>query len=92
MWPFEGIWNWSRTLIEWNKIFDYFYYLQLADTVKYIVISIIICTIKEQYSDKGNHTWVYDDLQNSVGDVQFEIQWLHNVDMPVAKWASAERQ
>jgi len=54
--PFELIWEWRWALIERNRIVEYYYYLQLVDTLKYILKDIFICTIKEQCSDKGKHT------------------------------------
>jgi len=55
--PFERIWGWGRELIERNGSFEYFHYLQLADTLKYILKDIFICTIQEQCSDEYKHTW-----------------------------------
>jgi len=34
-----------------------YYYLQLADTVKYILKDIFICIIKELCSDQGESKW-----------------------------------
>jgi len=34
-----------------------YYYLQIADTVKYILKDIFICIIKEQCSDQGESKW-----------------------------------
>jgi len=47
----------SSLLIEMNGIFENYYYLQLADTLKHILQDIFICIIKEQCSDKGKSTW-----------------------------------
>jgi len=55
--PFERIRQWRWKLIERKGIFEYYHYLQLPDTLKYILKDIFICTIKEQCSDKGKHTW-----------------------------------
>jgi len=49
--PFERIWGWRRPLIERNRIFKYSHYLQLVDTLKYILTDIFICTIKVQCRD-----------------------------------------
>jgi len=47
-----------RTSIDWKEQdFWVYYYLQLADTVKYILKDIFIGTIKEQCSDKGESKW-----------------------------------
>jgi len=40
---------------EWD--FWVYDYLQLADTLKYILQDIFICILKEQCSDKGESTW-----------------------------------
>jgi len=37
--------------------FGMYYYLQLADTVKYISKDIFICIIKEQCCDQGESKW-----------------------------------
>jgi hypothetical protein len=74
---------------EW--VFDYHYYVQLADTLEYILKNLFICIMKEQYSDEGECTrrWWNGD-QNMITVIQSQIQWLHIVDTPVAKWASTE--
>jgi len=48
--PFEWKWQRRRELTEGNGIFEYYHYLQLADTLKYILKGILICIIKEQCS------------------------------------------
>jgi len=55
--PNEWTWQCWRALIEQNGIFEYYYYLQLADTLKYILKDILICIITEQYRNKGKSTW-----------------------------------
>jgi len=55
--PIERTWQWWRTMIELTGIFEYYYYLQLADSLKYIWNDIITCRINDQCSDKGKHTW-----------------------------------
>jgi len=40
-----------------DQDFGVYYYLQLADTVKYISKDIFICIIKEQCSDQGESKW-----------------------------------
>jgi len=55
----------------------------------YIFISII----KEQCSDQGESEWKCSKgCQNNVNDELRQIKWLHDVDTPVAKWASTECQ
>jgi len=91
--PSERIWDWRWELIERNGSFEYYHYLQLADTLNDILKDIVICTINEQCSDKWKHTWRgWNDCQNTVIDVLCQSEWLHNADLPVAKWASTERQ
>ena len=34
-----------------------YYYLQLADTVKYILKDLCICIIEQQCSDQGEYQW-----------------------------------
>jgi len=55
--PFEWISEWRRELIERNGSFEDYHYLQLANTLKYILKDILICTIGEQCSDKWKRTW-----------------------------------
>jgi len=77
--------------IEW--VLGVYYYLQLADTLKYILKDIFICIIKEQCSDKGESTWRrYKGCHNTVNDIAGQIEWYHIVDTAIAKWASTERQ
>jgi len=46
------------------------YYLQLADTLKYISIDIFICIIKEQCFDEGESIWRrYKGCQNTITDI-----------------------
>jgi len=40
-----------------ERDFGVYYYLQLADTVKYILEDIFLCIIKEQCSDQGQSKW-----------------------------------
>ena len=44
--PIEQTWQWWWALIESNRIVEYYYCLQLADTLKYILKNIFICIIK----------------------------------------------
>jgi len=55
--PFQRIWEQRRELIERNGSFEYYHYLQWADTLKNILKDIFICTMKEQCSDKWKRTW-----------------------------------
>jgi len=46
------------TSIDWKEWdFGVYYYLQLADIVKYIFKDVFICIIKELYSDQGESQW-----------------------------------
>jgi hypothetical protein len=49
--PCGRMWGWRQPLIETNRIFECYFYVQLADTWKYILKDIFIYTIKEQCSD-----------------------------------------
>jgi len=70
-----------------------YYYLQLADTLKYIFKDIFLCIIKEQCSDEWDSTWrQYKGCQNTINDLLGQIKWWHIVDTPTAKWVSMERQ
>jgi len=42
-----------------ERDFWVYYYLQLADTLKYILKDIFICIIKQQCSDEGESTWTW---------------------------------
>jgi len=55
--PFDRIWQWRQGFIEKNRIFEYDWYLQLAETLKYILKDICICPIKQPGSDKRKRTW-----------------------------------
>ena len=47
-----------RTIIDWTEHdFWVYYYLQLADSVMYILKDIFIRIIKEQCSDEGERKW-----------------------------------
>jgi len=51
--------------------FRLYYYLQFADTLKYILKNIFIGIIKEQCSDQGASKWKYlKGCQNNVSDIQ----------------------
>jgi len=81
-----------RTSIVWKE-WDvwFYYYLQLADTVKYILKDIFICIIKEQCSDQGEYQWKWEKgCQNIVNDVICQINRVHIEDTPGAKWVSME--
>jgi len=76
---------------EWD--FGLYYYLQLADTVKYILKYILIYIIKEQYTDNGkNQQKLKKCCQDNVNDKWCQNKWLHIADVPLAKWASPECQ
>jgi len=59
--PIERTWQWSPALIERPGCFEYYYYLQLTDTLKYILKDIFVCIINEQHSDKGKSTWIQEN-------------------------------
>ena len=40
---------------EWD--FGHYFYLQLPDTVKYILNDVFICSIEEQFIDQGESEW-----------------------------------
>jgi len=51
-------------------------YLQLADTLNYILKDILICIIKEQCIDGGDSTWRrYKGCQNTIIDILDQIKW-----------------
>ena len=69
-----------------ERAFWVYYYLQLVDTLKYILKDIFICIIKEQCSDEGETTWRwYKGSQHPTNDLLGQIKWEHIVDMPIAK-------
>ena len=52
-----------------------YYYLQLADTLKYILKDIFIRIIKEQCSEEGESTWRwYEGCQNTINDILGQIK------------------
>jgi len=53
----QRTWKWILAWIETKGIFGFYYYLQLADTLKYILNDIFIWIIKEQCSDKEGRRW-----------------------------------
>jgi len=60
--------------MEWD--FWVYYYLQLADTLKYILNDIFICIIQEQCIDEGDSTWrQYKGCQNTINDTLGQIKW-----------------
>jgi len=76
-----------------ERDFWVYYYLQLEDTMKYILKNIFIWIIKEQFHRKGEGTWrQLKGCQNPINDILCQFKSLHIVDTPVAKWASTERQ
>jgi hypothetical protein len=54
--PLEWIWQRRWELTYGNCIFEYYHYLQLADTLQNIIPGLFICIIKEQCSNKGERT------------------------------------
>ena len=90
--------NWANLMVKMSIDrmecdFWVYYYLPLADTLKYILQDIFIWIIKEQCSDEGASTLrQYKGCQNTINDILGQIKWYHIVDIPVAKWKSTERQ
>jgi len=59
-----------------ERDFWVYYYLQLVDTLKYILKDIFICIIKEQFIDEGESTWRrYKACQNTINDILGQIKW-----------------
>ena len=53
-----------------------YYYLQLADTLKYILMDMFICIIKKQCIDEGESTWRwYIGCQNTINVILGQIKW-----------------
>jgi len=74
-----------------ERDFEVYYYLQLADTVKYILQDLSIWIVKEHCIDQGESKWTCEKgCQNNVNDILSTINWLRNADTPVAKPASTE--
>jgi len=74
--PFEWIWQRRRDLTEGNRNFEYFHYLQLADTLKYILKGIFLCIIKEQCSNRGECTWIAQNgCQKTIIDILCQSEW-----------------
>jgi len=40
-----------------ERDFGVYFHLQLVETVKYILMDILICIIKDQCSDQGESKW-----------------------------------
>jgi len=80
--------------IDWKKQdIGVYYYLLLADTLKFILKDIFICIIEEQWSDQGESKWKgLKGCQNYVNCRLRQIKWFNIADMPMAKWVSMERQ
>jgi len=76
-----------------ERDFGVYYYLQLADTVQYILNDIFICIIKEQCSDQWeSERKCLKGCKNNVNDGLHQINWLNIGDTPMAKSASMECQ
>jgi len=73
--------NWAnlkvKMSIDWMKRDCWVYhYLQLADTLMYILKDILIWIIKEQSIDEGESTWRrYKSCQNTINDILGQIKW-----------------
>ena len=91
--PVEWTWQQRRELTEGNGIFEYYHYLQLVDTSKYILKCIIVCIIKEQCSNKGECTWIaQNSWPRTIIDIHVHSPLFNITDTPGAKWASTESQ
>jgi len=52
------------------------YYLQLADTLKYILQDRFIWIIKERCFDEGESIWIwYKGCQNTINDILHQNKW-----------------
>jgi len=72
-----------------KRDFAVYYYLQLPDTVKYILNDWFICIIKAQSSDEEESQWkCLKGCQNNVKDELCKINWFGIADTAVAKWTS----
>jgi len=73
--------NWAnltaKMSIDWMKRdFWEYYYLQLADTLKYILKDIFGCIIKEQCFDEGESIWRrYKGCKNTINDLLRHNKW-----------------
>jgi len=71
---------WANLTVEMSidrmeRDFWVYYFLQLADTLKYILKDIFICIIKEQCIDEGESTWrQYKGCQNTITDILGQIK------------------
>jgi hypothetical protein len=80
-------------LTEGNRIFEYYHYLQLANTLKYILKGLFICIIKEQCSNKGERTWTAQTgFHKTIINILCQSEWFHIADTPTAKLVSMEHQ
>jgi len=67
--------NWANLTVKMSidrmkRDFWVYYYLQLADTLKYILKNISICIIKEQCFDEEDSIWRwYKGCQNTINDI-----------------------
>jgi len=73
--------NWANLTVKMSidqmkRDFWLYYYLQLVDTLKYILKDIFICIIKEQCFDEGESIWRrYKGGQNSINDILRQNKW-----------------
>jgi len=59
-----------------ERDFWVYYYVQLANTLMYILKDIFICIIKEQSIDEGESTWRwYKGCDNTIDDISGQIKW-----------------
>jgi len=66
----------KMSIDQMERDFWVYYYLQLVDTLKYILKDIFICIIKDQCIDEGESTWRwYKGCQNTSNDILGQIKW-----------------
>jgi len=83
----------NKSWLNGTGFFEYYHYLQLADTLKYILNGMFICIIKEQCSNRGECTWTAQNgCHRTIIDILCQSEWFHIADTPVAKLPSTERQ
>jgi len=73
--------NWANLTVKksidrMKRDFWEYYYLQLADTLKYILRDIFICIINEQCVDEGESIWRrYKSCQITINDILRQNTW-----------------
>jgi hypothetical protein len=63
-----------------------YYYIQLVDSLMYILNDIFICIIIEQCSDKEESVCrELKGCQHTITDTVWQMKWFHITDKPVGK-------